>query len=63
MRGYALAEIIEQGIVLDQFDPETWRYDPAFDLIMVTLGSQIDVYLALACIPFVDTRRGLDWIN
>jgi hypothetical protein len=48
MKGYAITEIIELGIDLDQFDPADWHYDPIMDVVLARPGSRIAVYLALA---------------
>jgi hypothetical protein len=48
MKGYAISQIREMGIDLDQFDPGDWHYDPVLDVVLVRPASRIAVYLAIA---------------
>ena len=48
MKGYAIGDIIDLAIDLDQFDPGDWQYDPIMDIVLVRPESRIAVYLAIA---------------
>jgi hypothetical protein len=48
MKGYAIRDIVDLGIDLDQFDRNDWHYDPVMDIVLVRPASRIAVYLAIA---------------
>jgi hypothetical protein len=56
MKGYDIADVIDWGIKLDQFDECDWTYDVNFDVVFVCPGSKLYTWLAL-----FDSHKTSSW--
>lgn len=46
-RVWPISDIINRGVELDQFDPNTWFYSAHFDVVFVQKGSKLYTWLAV----------------
>lgn len=46
-RAWPMTDIVNSGVELDQFDPETWHYSANFDVVFVKKSSKLYTWLSL----------------
>lgn len=46
-RAWPMTDIVNWGVDLDQWDPNTWHYSAQFDVVFVDKGSKLYIWLCL----------------